>query len=193
MEDIDYAGRFCDPPSHALERADELYVQAAQGRGCDPFIGRRLDRHTPFFQRMRNRGDGAERFDHRGTLDFIDNAVDRSSGTIRARATVANPDFAITPGQFARLRVPNERPGQVLLLPPAAIVPDQSRQVVMTVGADGMVTPKPVEIGSHYRGLRVIRSGLAPDDTVVIDGLVRVRPGGKVTPDAGKIAMNSDE
>jgi RND family efflux transporter MFP subunit len=137
--------------------------------------------------------DGDERFDHHGRLDFIDNAVNRSSGTIHARATVANPDLAITPGQFARLRVPNERPGPALLLPPTAIVPDQSRQVVMTVGADGTVTPKPVEIGSLYRGLRVIRGALAPDDTVVIDGLVRVTPGAKVTPDVGKIAMNADD
>src|SRR5260370_10782459 len=87
--------------------------------------------------------DGDERFDHHGTLDFIDNAVNRSSGTIHARATVANPDFAITPGQFARLRVPNERPGPALLLPPTAIVPHQSRPVRMTVRAAGTVTPKP--------------------------------------------------
>jgi multidrug efflux system membrane fusion protein len=137
--------------------------------------------------------DGDERFDHRGTLDFIDNAVNRSSGTIRARATVANPDLAITPGQFARLRVPNERPGPALLLPPAAVVPDQSRQVVMTVGADGTVTPRQVEVGGLYRGLRVIRRGLTADDAVVIDGLVRVKPGAKVTPAAGTIAMNSDK
>jgi RND family efflux transporter MFP subunit len=137
--------------------------------------------------------DGDERFDRRGTLDFIDNAVNRSSGTIRTRATVPNPDLAITPGQFARLRVPTEQPGQALLLPPASIVPDQSRQVVMTVGADGTVTPKPVEIGGLYRGLRVIRSGLAANDSVVIDGLVRVRPGAKVTPTAGTIAMKPDD
>jgi len=135
--------------------------------------------------------DGDERFDHHGTLDFIDNAVNRSSGTIRARVTVPNPDLAITPGQFVRLRVPSERPSPALLVPPAAIVPDQSRQVVMTVAADGTVTPKPVEIGGLYRGLRVIRGGLTADDTVVIDGLVRVKPGAKVTPTAGTIAMNS--
>jgi RND family efflux transporter MFP subunit len=137
--------------------------------------------------------DGEERFDRRGTLDFIDNAVNRSSGTIRARATVANPDLGITPGQFARLRVPSERPGSALLLPPAAIVPDQSRQVVMTVGADGTVTPKPVEVGGLHGGLRVIRSGLTAGDSVVIDGLVRVKPGAKVTPTAGTIAMNSGD
>jgi membrane fusion protein, multidrug efflux system len=137
--------------------------------------------------------DGDERFDHHGTLDFIDNAVNRSSGTIRARVTVPNSDLAITPGQFARLRVPNEQPGSALLLPPSAIVPDQSRQVVMMVGADGTVIPKPVEVGGLYRGLRVIRSGLTADDSVVIDGLVRVRPGAKVTPAAGTIAMNPED
>jgi membrane fusion protein, multidrug efflux system len=137
--------------------------------------------------------DGDERFNHHGTLDFIDNAVNRSSGTIRARVTVPNPDLAITPGQFVRLRVPSERPSPALLLPPAAIVPDQSRQVVMTVAADGTVTPKPVEVGGLYRGLRVIRGGLTADDTVVIDGLVRVKPGATVTPTAGTIAMNSHD
>ena len=137
--------------------------------------------------------DGDERFDRHGTLDFIDNVVDRSSGTIRARATVPNPDLAITPGQFARLRVPSERPGPALLLPPAAIVPDQSSQVVMTVAADGTVTPKPVEIGGLYQGLWVIRNGLAANDSVVIDGLVRVKPGAKVTPTAGTIATKPDE
>jgi multidrug efflux pump subunit AcrA (membrane-fusion protein) len=72
-------------------------------------------------------------------------------------------------------------------------VPDQSRQVVMTVGADGTVTPKPVKVGGLYRGLRVIRSGLTADDSVVIDGLVRVKPGAKVAPTAGTIAMKSDD
>jgi membrane fusion protein, multidrug efflux system len=136
-------------------------------------------------------GDG--RFDRHGTLDFIDNAVDRSSGTIHARATVANPDLAITPGQFARLRVPLGRPAPALLLPAAAVMPDQSREVVMTVTADGTVAPKLVEIGGLYHGLRVIRSGLAPSDTVVIDGLVRTRPGAKVSPEAGTIAASSDK
>jgi membrane fusion protein, multidrug efflux system len=135
---------------------------------------------------------GDDRFDRHGTLDFIDNAVDRSSGTIHARATVPNPDLAITPGQFARLRVPLGRPAPALLLPAAAVVPDQSREVVMTVAADGTIAPKPVEIGGLYHGLRVIRSGLAPTDTVVIDGLVRVRPGAKVTPAAGTIVASSD-
>jgi multidrug efflux system membrane fusion protein len=130
-------------------------------------------------------GDG--HFDRHGTLDFIDNAVNRSSGTIHARVTLPNPDLAVTPGQFARLRVAIGDPAPGLLVPAAAVVPDQSRQIVMTVAADGTVVPKQVETGDLYRGLRVIRSGLAAGDRVVIDGLVRVRPGIKVTPVAGAI------
>ena len=131
--------------------------------------------------------DGDGHFDRHGTLDFIDNAVNRSSGTIHARATVPNPDLTITPGQFARLRVAIGDPAPALLVPAAAVVPDQSRQIVMTVAADGTVVPKLVETGDLYHGLRVIRSGLAATDRVVIDGLVRVRPGIKVTPVAGAI------
>ena len=132
--------------------------------------------------------DGDGHFDHHGTLDFIDNAVNRGSGTIHARATVPNPDLTITPGQFARLRVALGQPAPALLVPAGAVVPDQSRQIVMTVAPDGTVVPKVVEAGDLYQGLRVIRSGLAPNDRVVIDGLVRVRRGIKVTPVAGTIA-----
>ncbi len=130
-------------------------------------------------------GDG--HYDQHGVLDFIDNAMDRGSGTIRARATVPNPDLAITPGQFARLRLNLGPPQPALLVPAASVIPDQSRQVVMTVGADGTVAPKLVETGDLERGLRVIRSGLTPGDRVVIDGVVRVRPGAKVSPVTGEI------
>jgi RND family efflux transporter MFP subunit len=130
-------------------------------------------------------GDGS--FDRHGTLDFIDNAVNRTSGTIRARATVPNPDLTITPGQFARLRVNLGRPRSVLLVPAAAVVPDQSEHVVMTIAPDGTVVPKVVELGALDHGLRVVLRGLTADDRVIIDGLVRVRPGMKVTPVAGAI------
>ena len=131
--------------------------------------------------------DGDGHFDRHGALDFIDNAVNRSSGTIHARVTVPNPDLSLTPGQFARLRVATGNPTPALLVPAAAVIPDQSRQIVMTVAADGTVVPKQVQTGDLYRGLRVIRSGLAASDRVVVDGLVRVRPGIKVTPVAGAI------
>ena len=131
--------------------------------------------------------DGDGHYDRHGTLDFIDNVVNRSSGTIHARATVPNPDFTITPGQFARLRIALGHAATVLLVPASAVVPDQSQHLVMTVAADGTVVPKVVEIGDLYHGLRVIRGGLAITDRVVIDGVVHVRPGAKVTPVNGVI------
>jgi RND family efflux transporter MFP subunit len=128
--------------------------------------------------------DGWQR---RGTLEFIDNQVDRSSGTMHARADMANPDLLIAPGQFARLRLPVSAPVPVLLVPDAAVFTDQSRKILMTVGPDGTVVPKMVEIGALEGDLRVITKGLSPTDQVVINGLMRVRPGAKVTPQPGKI------
>ena len=122
-----------------------------------------------------------------GTLDFIDNALDRSSGTIHARATVPNPDLFLAPGQFARLRVAIAPPAPVYLLPDAAVVLDQSQRLVMTVGPDATVKPKIVTTGDLRGGLRVIRSGLEAGDRVVIDGLVRAIPGTKVAPQDGTI------
>jgi membrane fusion protein, multidrug efflux system len=133
---------------------------------------------------------GNGHFERHGSLDFIDNAVNRSSGTIHARATVPNPDLSITPGQFARLRVPTADAAPVLLVPAIAIVPDQAWEMVMTVATDGSVVPKRVETGGLYQGLRIIRSGLDPSDHVVIGGLLRVRPGAKVTPVPATIVAN---
>ncbi len=125
----------------------------------------------------------------RGELTFMDNQMDRGSGTIHARATFANPELFIAPGQFGRLRLPTSPAKPTRLLPDAAVSTDQSRKLVMTVAADGTVVPKPVDPGPLSGGLRVINSGLAPDDKVIINGLMRARPGGKVTPEPGTIAQ----
>jgi RND family efflux transporter MFP subunit len=126
-------------------------------------------------------------FAREGMLDFVDNALDRSSGTIHARATVPNHDLFLAPGQFARLRVSVAPPAPVLLLPDAAVMLDQSQHLVMTVADDGTVAPKIVETGDLRGGLRVVRSGLGASDRVVIDGLVRAVPGMKVAPQDGAI------
>ena len=122
-----------------------------------------------------------------GTLDFLDNAVDRASGTIHARATVANPDLFLAPGEFARLRLPMNRSQTVMLVPAAAVMLDQSQELVLTVAANDTVVPKTVETGPLEEGLRVVRSGLLPTDRVVIDGLMRAMPGTRVAPMAGTI------
>jgi multidrug efflux system membrane fusion protein len=130
-------------------------------------------------------------FARQGTLDFVDNALDRSSGTIHARATVPNADLFLAPGQFARLRVAIAPPATVYLLPDAAVILDQSQHLVMTVQPDSTVKPKIVTTGDLRGGLRVILSGLEPTDRVIINGLVRAMPGAKVTPQDGAIQYDA--
>src|ERR1700753_2253076 len=108
--------------------------------------------------------DGFKRQD---TLDFVDNALDRSSGTIHARATVPNADLFLAPGQFARLRVAIAPPTPVYLLPDAAVILDQSQHLVMTVQPDGTVKPKIVTTGDLRGGLGLVHSGLGASDRVI--------------------------
>jgi RND family efflux transporter MFP subunit len=129
------------------------------------------------------------RFTHKGTLDFIDNTLDRTSGTIHARATVPDADGLLTPGGFARVRLSVTPPAPALLVPDASVLPDQSEHIVLTVGADNVVTPKHVEVGDLRDGLRVIGAGLAPSDKVIIDGIPTARAGAKVSPEAGTIRV----
>jgi len=124
----------------------------------------------------------------KGNIDFVDNQYDRSSGTIRVRAAFANPNLFITPGQFGRVRVPMSQQQPTMLIPDAAVVTDQSVKMLFTVTPDGTVAPKPVELGPVTDdGLRVVRSGITADDQVIISGLLRARPGQKVTPEQGAI------
>jgi RND family efflux transporter MFP subunit len=122
-----------------------------------------------------------------GRLDFVDNRIDRTAGTIRVRAVFPNKDGFLTPGQFGRIRLPGSDRYKALLIPDRAILTDQSNKIVMTVTNDGTVVPKRIRPGPIYDGLRIVRSGLAPTDRVIINGLVRARPGAKVTPQEGKI------
>ena len=128
-----------------------------------------------------------------GTLDFLDNVVDRGSGTIHPRAPVANPSLVLAPGEFARLRLPITGRETVMLVPAAAVMLDQSQQLVLTVAPDGTVVPKPVQTGGLEHGLRIVRSGLKPTDRVVVDGLMRAVPGTKVNPTAGHIQLAADD
>ena len=122
-------------------------------------------------------------FDHEGRMDFVDNVIDRSTGTIRGRAVFANPNNIFTPGMFARVRVPGSPPYEALLVPDAAVGTEQTRKFVLTVNADNAVVPKYVTLGQTTGdNLRVIKDGVAADDRVIVDGLMRARPGQKVTP-----------
>jgi len=124
----------------------------------------------------------------KGTIDFVDNQYNRTTGTIRVRASFPNKDLFITPGQFGRVRVPMSQKRPTMLVPDAAVVTDQSTKLLFTVAEDGTVVPKPVELGAVTDGgLRIVRSGITQDDKVIIKGLLRARPGQKVTPKPGEI------
>ncbi len=128
-------------------------------------------------------------FVHEGHMDFIDNAIDRSSGAIRGRAELPNPDGTLTPGMFARVRVAMAPPVQALLVPDTAIGTEQVRKFVFVLDADNVAQQRYVTLGRLVDGLRVIKSGLKADDRVVINGLMRVRPGARVAPQDGAIAL----
>jgi len=117
-----------------------------------------------------------------GYINFADNRLDAQSGTLLLRAVLPNPDGYLTPGLFGRVQVAIGRSYEALLVPDVAIQSDQTRKVVMTVDAGNTVVPKPVELGEMHGALRVIRSGLTAEDKVVVNGLMRARPGAKVTP-----------
>jgi RND family efflux transporter MFP subunit len=122
------------------------------------------------------------KFIHDGKMDFVDNVIDRSTGTIRGRASLANSDSLFIPGMFARVQVPASSPYEALLLPEVAIGTEQVRKFVYTVGDDNMVKQAYVTLGQVVDGLQVIKDGVSPDDRVVVNGLLRVRPGVKVNP-----------
>jgi RND family efflux transporter MFP subunit len=122
-------------------------------------------------------------FAHSGRMDFVDNVIDRSTGTIRGRAVFTNSGGGLfTPGMFGRIRVPGSPTYSALLIPDLAIGTEQSRKFVLTVDADNVVRQKYVTLGQSVDKLRVIKSGLQPEDVVVVNGLMRARPGQKVTP-----------
>jgi membrane fusion protein, multidrug efflux system len=123
-----------------------------------------------------------------GKMDFVDNRLDVSTGTLRGRAVIPNKDFSILPGQFGRVRLIGSAPYEALLVPDTAIATDQSRKIVFVVRDDDTVEAKPVTLGPLEEGLRVIREGLKPEDRVIVDGLQRARVGAKVSPHAAPAA-----
>ncbi len=126
-----------------------------------------------------------------GALDFTDNALDPRSGTIRGRATIANPKGFLRPGLFGNMRLASGGKVRALLVPDAAIQTDQTRKSVLVVGPDGVVITKPVEIGAVVDGLRIVRSGLAPKDRVIIAGMQMATPGSKVEAHPGRVTPDA--
>jgi RND family efflux transporter MFP subunit len=119
-------------------------------------------------------------FKHQGKMDFVDNAIDRSSGTIRGRAVFSNPDGVLTPGMFGRIRVPGSQPYAAILVPDEAVGTEQARKYVFVVDDGSVVRQKYITLGQLDGGMRVVREGLSASDRVIVNGLMRARPGLKV-------------
>jgi membrane fusion protein, multidrug efflux system len=125
---------------------------------------------------------------HNGAVNFLDNQLDVSTGTLRGRAVIPNKDLSILPGQFRRVRLIASAPYEALLVPDGAVATDQARKIVFVVKDDNTVEARPVILGPLDEGLRVVREGLKPEDHVIVDGLQRARVGAKVTPHEAKPA-----
>ncbi|TRW14945.1 efflux RND transporter periplasmic adaptor subunit [Glacieibacterium frigidum] len=166
-----------DPIYFAFDASEALFLKTkrAQQSGGRP---------SPVEVKLQDETD----YRRSGRLDFTDNGLDPRSGTVRGRAVLANPDLFLTPGMFGNMRLSSGGSTRALLVPDAAIQTDQARKTVLTVATDGSVSAKAVELGPVLDGLRVVRSGLAPGDRVVISGTQMAMPGTKVQTRAGRIA-----
>jgi RND family efflux transporter MFP subunit len=125
-------------------------------------------------------------FPHAGTVDFVDNRLNPATGSIRVRALLDNKDGRFTPGLSARVRLASGEPAPATLVPERAIGTDQTRKVVMVVGADNLVAPREVKLGALDDGMRVV-SGVKAGELVIVDGLQRALPGAPVTPQVLKV------
>jgi RND family efflux transporter MFP subunit len=121
-------------------------------------------------------------FPHRGTINFVDNQVNPKTGTLRIRGVFPNPDEALTPGFFARVRVPVSPPHQALLVNDQALDNDQGQRILYVLNEKNEVLSRPVHLGQMHSGLREITGGLKPGDRVIVSGLMQVRPGATVEP-----------
>ncbi|MGZ5804627.1 MAG: efflux RND transporter periplasmic adaptor subunit [Xanthobacteraceae bacterium] len=130
-------------------------------------------------------------FVHEGYLDFVDNTIDRASGTIRGRAVFSNSKNLFTPGMFGRIRIPASAQYTALLVPDAAIGTEQVKKFVYVVGADGTVAQKFIVSGQLVGDLRVVKEGVSATDRVVVNGQMRAKPGQKVTPQQDDAAASA--
>jgi membrane fusion protein, multidrug efflux system len=176
-------------PIHAYFDADErAYLKytrlAQQGKRASS-----RDAKNPVYVALADEKTG---FPHKGHMDFVDNRMDPNTGTMRGRAIFANADLSLTPGLFARLRLPGSGKYEAVLAPDSAIANDQSEKFVFVVDANNKVRRQAVEIGPTSNGLRIIRKGLNGSERIVLRGLQRLRSGIDVVPTAEKLLVKSD-
>jgi RND family efflux transporter MFP subunit len=164
-----------DPIYFTFDGSESLFLKARREGG---------DKGAQVQIRLQDETD----YKWQGRIDFTDNALDPKSGTIRARAVLRNPDLFLAPGMFGNMRLASSGTVKALLVPDTAVQTDQARKMLLVAGKDGTVAARPVTLGPVIDGLRVVRSGIAADDRIIITGTQMAMPGSKVQAKAGKIA-----
>jgi multidrug efflux system membrane fusion protein len=167
-----------DPIYFSFDASEALYLKAKRQQGTS---GARVQ------IRLQDEAD----YHWMGTLDFTDNAIDPRSGTIRGRATIANPDQILTPGMFGNMRM-GTGAGRALLVPDSAVQSDQADRTVLILDNHDVVNTRRVELGSMAGGLRIITAGLNPTDRVIIAGAQTARSGAKALPQPGIITVTPE-
>ena len=170
-----------DPIYFTFDVPESLYLKTMRERQAKGGVG----------QAAEIRLQDEANYSWHGRLDFTDNGLDRNSGTVRARATVANPTYFLAPGMFGNMRLADGGTTAALLIPDAAVRTDQARKIVLVVGKDDTVTAKPVETGPLVGNLRAIRSGLSKADRVIVQGVQFAMPGAKVKPRITQIKFDA--
>jgi len=166
-----------DPIYFTFDVPESLYLKTARDRQANAEAGKIAEIKLQ---------DEAS-YNWHGKLDFTDNGLSQNSGTIRARAVVANPTYFLAPGMFGNMRLADGGTVPALLVPDAAVRTDQARKIVLVVGKDNTVAAKPVETGPIVGNLRVIRSGIAKTDRIIVQGVQFAMPGAKVSPRVTRI------
>jgi RND family efflux transporter MFP subunit len=177
-------------PIHVSFDADEAaflkYARlAAEGKRASS-----RDAKNPIYLAL---ADERPAFPHQGHMDFVDNRMDPNTGTMRGRAILRNPDLMLTPGLFARVRLPGSGSYDAVLISDAAIVSDQSDQCVFVVEEDGAIRRQVIGLGPTVQGLRVVRKGLKGTERIIIRGLQRVRPGVKAKATVEELELINDD
>lgn len=174
-------------PIYCYIDADERAVLKYQRLARDQKRVSARDAQIPFLMQLADETT----FSHKGVVDFVDNRIDPRTGTIRGRGVLANPGGYLTPGFFARVRIPGSGRYVATLVPDTAVVTDQNQKLLYVVGDNDIVGMRPVELGAIFGDLRAISSGVQADDRVIINGLMHARPGAKVAPQLATVPLDS--
>jgi membrane fusion protein, multidrug efflux system len=174
-------------PIYAYFSMDELSALTYQRLVRDGKLPSTRNGKAPVYLQLQDEAG----FPHEGTIDFSDNTFDTSTGTLLIRATFPNPDGFLTPGNFVRVRVASSPKYEALLVADRAIGSDQDQSFVYVVDTKNLAQVRRVSIGQLADGLRVVKSGLQPDDVVIINGILKVRPNSPVKPEPGTMAQFS--